>query len=193
MQIVLTIFITLWRWRGVAILAKEIMNIFVASEAQGKVEKKYKVLLIEMLINIVTLLVITLLLPYFLSSDMIMFLLASYYIASISWGIYHAVPIVKCLIEKGLKYDQVLDCILVKESGFWTYLFFGETIKKTIVATIIYMIISSILYVVLFRFLALPYFVENTTGMGILDVIVASVYLPIKEWVDIYIMYFNSL
>ncbi len=183
MPIVLTILIFIWRWRIAAILGKKIMNIFVSSKAKGRVDKKYKVLLIEMLINIITLLVITLILPYFLSLTTIMILLASYYMASISWGVFHSIPIVKCIIEKGLEHDEVLDCIVEKETGFWIYMFFGGTIKKAIIPTIIYMLIASIIYVVLFRILALPYFVENTTGMGILDVIVASVYLPIKEWI----------
>lgn len=175
------ILMTLWRWRGVAILAKQVSNEIVASKAKTEIEQEYRNLLIEMAINIFTLLLISLVFPYFLELSIVKLFLASYYIASVAWGMFHAIPFIKCLVQSNFILDKTFDCLIEKKTGYWTNLFYGNTIKKAIIPMIIYMVFASILYVVLFRFLALPYFVEEATDMGIFEIIFSSVYLPIAE------------
>jgi len=117
--------------------------------------------------------------------------LVSYYVASILWGLFHAIPIIICAVQNLLNPSDTLDCIIEKESGFWTALVFGDRIRDAIIPTIVYMIVASSVYVILFRYLALPYFVEDATGMSIYDLIVAAVYIPITEWFSMIYNYFS--
>jgi len=178
---IIPILITLWRWKGVAMTAKKIANVFAFNIAEGKMKGKYKLLLIEMFINIVVLLFIAVILPYFLEKNTIIILLASYYVASILWVLFHSIPNIICAIQNSFNPNDTLSCIIERESGFWTSMFFEGSIREAIVPIIGYMIIASVTYVVLFRFLAMPYFVQDATGMGIIDVVIASIYLPVKE------------
>lgn len=182
--ILIPILMTLWRWRWVVILAKKVSNIYVASKAKSEIEGEYRKLLIEMAINIFTLLLISLVFPYFLEVSTVKLFLSSYYIASILWGLFHAVPFIKCLVQSSFIPDRTIDCLIESKTGFWKNLFYGKTIKESIRPMITYMIVASVLYVVLFRWLALPYFVEDATGMGMFEVIFSSVYLPIAELIS---------
>jgi hypothetical protein len=124
---------------------------------------------------------IALLLPFFLEKNTIKILLALYYIASITRGLYSSMPAIICAIKNLFHPYDTLDCIIEKREGVFVSIFFGRTIIDAIIPFIFRMLIASIIYVVSFRYLAMPYFVQDATGMGMLDIIISSVYLPIKE------------
>ena len=164
------------------VVYKKTANFIIGSIAGSEIEEKYASMLFEMFLNIIVFLIIIFIGPLFLEVGTLKGLLVSYYIASIIWGFIHAIPIMICSIQNLLSPGDILGCLIERESGFFASFFFEGTIKEAIIPTILYMIVASVIYVVLFRYLALPYFVEDLTGMGILDLVISSVYLPIKEW-----------
>lgn len=161
-------------------VVKKLSEKYAEKKAKEKIYDKYQEMLVEMFLNVVVLFLLTFVAPLFFEINTVKNLIVTYYIFTILRGLFSSIALIDCGLGNGLDFNGILDCMIKKEVGFFGHLFFGNTIKQAIFPTLISIIASLILYVVLFRFWALPYFVEDTTGMSLFELVFNSVWLPVS-------------
>lgn len=162
-------------------IGKEVLDVLIPKKAKDEVRDIYQGMLAEIFLNVVALFLLSFVAPLFFEMNTVKNMIVTYYIFTILRTIYINLDTISCTKDNGFNIHGILECLIIKKRPIIGRIWKSK-IKEAILPTVINIIITSVLYVVLFRFWALPYFVEDTTGMSLFELVFNSVWLPISEF-----------